>query len=127
MDGTRAARAVAAHHKLLRWRQAGAAGELSHDEGGDAVGGVALVGIRLDNEASVHLRAVRLLVLARVVWVHRVRHVRRDDKRVGERGGEQVVGEGAAAAERGRDAPDSLAHHRDQKQSEAIGSNQKPS
>jgi hypothetical protein len=48
-------------------------------------GGVALVVVGLDDRALVEERAVVRLVLGRVVGVHGVRHVSRDDKRAAQR------------------------------------------
>ena len=44
--------AIVAHDKLLRRRELATARQLAHDEAGDAVGGVALVGVGFDHEAG---------------------------------------------------------------------------
>lgn len=82
-DGA-ATRRIVADDKELQ-RDAGLAGALlQHDDAG-RVGGVALVGVDLDDGAAVHGGLVRGLVLAGVVGVDGVGHVGGDEERARER------------------------------------------
>lgn len=49
------------------------------------IGRVASVGVDLDHGALVHLGLVIVFVLGRVVWVHRMRHIRRHEEGCRER------------------------------------------
>eukprot|EP00962_Isochrysis_galbana_P027091 scaffold8477_cov112-Isochrysis_galbana.AAC.6 len=77
-----------------------------------------LVGVRLDHQPVVHDGPVPLLVLGRVVGVHRVGHVGGQHKGARDGGGEQVVRRARAGCgrdrsgrgQRARNAPDSLGH-----------------
>lgn len=82
-DGASARRVVAHDKQLQRDSRKARALLQQHDAG--RVGRVALVGIDLDHRAAVHGRLVRGLVLARVVGVHRVRHVSRHEEGARER------------------------------------------
>lgn len=82
-DGAAAGRVVADDEELQR--DAGLAGALLQHDNAGRVGGIALVGVDLDDGAAVHGGLVRGLVLAGVVGVDGVGHVGGDEERARER------------------------------------------
>lgn len=82
-DGAPARRVVLDHKQLQR--HGGAARHLLDQHDAGRVGGVALVGVDLDDGSLVHLGPVVALVLAGVVGVYAVGHVGRDEERGAER------------------------------------------
>mmetsp|Transcript_19833 Transcript_19833/g.36955 ORF Transcript_19833/g.36955 Transcript_19833/m.36955 type:complete len:226 (-) Transcript_19833:711-1388(-) len=85
-----AAGAVVPHYELLDGHVLPPS-DFADDEAGERVGGVPLVAIGLDDDASVEIRGVVLLVLGGVVGVNGVGHVDGEDERAATRGLEEVL------------------------------------